>query len=273
MRLLSAAVLRANRFLLLGATLCALLGAYAGFAGASGSGDPKRAALRRQSAAVLRLAKLGLPIYCGGGKKNLVALTFDDGPGPYTKQLLDVLARNHARATFFLIGQNVERRPALARLELRYGAVGQHSWSHPVLQGLPPDLLDYQLRTPLAPMRRVLGSRVRLFRPPFGARDAAVDAKAQELGLLQVLWNVDSGDGSEASTPSAEKIAQNLADRVKPGAIILLHENITGTPSIRALDTFLPVLKSRGLVPVSVPELLARDPPAVSDVRKGPANC
>jgi peptidoglycan/xylan/chitin deacetylase (PgdA/CDA1 family) len=96
---------------------------------------------------------------------------------------------------------------------------------------------------------------------------------AGHLGMLEVLWNVDSGDASEPSTPSAEKIAQNLADRVKPGAIILLHENITGTPSIRALDTFLPVLKSRGLVAVTVPELLARDPPTVSDLRKGPANC
>jgi len=142
-----------------------------------------------------------------------------------------------------------------------------------VLKGLPPELLDYQLRKPQDPMRRVLGRRVRLFRPPFGARDAAVDAKAKELGLLQVLWSVDSGDASEPSTPSAEKIAQNLSDRVKPGAIVLLHENITGTPSIRGLDMFLPMLKSRGLVAVSVPELLALDPPTVSDVRKGPANC
>jgi peptidoglycan/xylan/chitin deacetylase (PgdA/CDA1 family) len=253
--------------------LCALVGVCAGLALASGSTDPKRLALRKQSAAVMRFAKLGLPIYCGGGKGHYVALTFDDGPGPYTQQLLDVLARHRARATFFLIGQHVERRPALAKLELRYGAVGQHSWSHPVLKGLPPDQLDYQLRTPQTSMRQVLGRRVRLFRPPFGARDAAVDAKAKELGLLQVLWNVDSGDGSEASTPSAEKIAQNLADRVKPGAIVLLHENITGAPSIRGLDLFLPMLKSRGLVAVSVPELLALDPPAVSDVRKGPANC
>ena len=259
--------------LLLGAMAFALIGVCAGFAVAAGSGDPKRAMLRAQSAAVLRFARLGLPIYCGGGKKNLVALTFDDGPGPYTQQLLDVLARNRARATFFLIGQNVERRPELAKLELRYGAVGQHSWSHPVLKGLPPDLLDYQLRTPQISMQKVLGRRIRLFRPPFGQRDAAVDAKAKELGLLQVLWNVDSGDASEPSTPSPEKIAQNLADRVKPGAIILLHENITGAPSIRGLDLFLPLLKSRGLVAVSVPELLARDPPSVNDVLKGPANC
>ena len=266
-------MLRVNRILLLGATALALVGVCAGFAVAAGSGDPKRAALRRQSAAVLRFAKLGLPIYCGGGKGNYVAFTFDDGPGPYTQQLLQVLDRHRARATFFLIGQNVIKSPQLAKLELRYGAVGQHSWSHPVLKGLPPELLDYQLRKPLDPMRRVLGRRVRLFRPPFGARDAAVDAKAKELGLLQVLWSVDSGDASEPSTPSAEKIAQNLSDRVKPGAIVLLHENITGTPSIRGLDMFLPMLKSRGLVAVSVPELLALDPPTVSDVRKGPANC
>jgi peptidoglycan/xylan/chitin deacetylase (PgdA/CDA1 family) len=253
--------------------LCALVGVCAGLAPASGPTDPKRLALRKQSAAVMRFAKLGLPIYCGGGKGRYVALTFDDGPGPYTQQLLDVLARHRARATFFLIGQRVERRPELAKLELRYGAVGQHSWSHPVLKGLPPDQLDYQLRTPQTSMRQVLGRRVRLFRPPFGARDEAVDAKAKELGLLQVLWNVDSGDASEPSTPSPEKIAQNLADRVKPGAIVLLHENITGAPSIRGLDLFLPMLKSRGLIAVSVPELLALDPPAVSDVRKGPANC
>lgn len=266
-------MLRLNRIVLLGATGLALLCAWAGFAVAAGSGNPKRAFLRRQSAAVMRFARLGLPIYCGGGKGNYVALTFDDGPGPYTRQLLDVLARHHARGTFFLIGQNVVGAPDLARRELRYGAVGQHSWSHPVLKGLPPDQLDFQLRQPQIAMRPVLGRRVRLFRPPFGARDAAVDAKVKELGLLQVLWNVDSGDASEPSTPSAEKIAQNLADRIKPGAIVLMHENITGAPSIHALDIFLPILKQRGLVAVSVPELLALDPPAVSDVRKGPANC
>jgi len=228
---------------------------------------------RAQIAAINHFVATGLPIYCGGGNGPFVALTFDDGPGLYTAQLLDVLRRNRARATFFLLGKYVAQRPALARLELRYGTAGTHSWDHPKLTGLPPDQLEFQLRHPKMVMQRVLKRKIRLFRPPFGAHDEAVDAGVQALNMLEVMWNVDSGDASQTSTPSAAEIAQHLNDRIHPGAIVLMHENLMGAPSITALETVLPAMRARGLIPVTVPELLVLDPPTDEEVAKGSGGC
>jgi peptidoglycan/xylan/chitin deacetylase (PgdA/CDA1 family) len=228
---------------------------------------------RTQTAAINHFVASGLPIYCGAGNGPYVALTFDDGPGEHTAQLLDLLRRNRARATFFLLGKYVARRPALARQELRYGAAGTHSWDHPKLTDLSPDQLEYQLRRPKLVLQRVLKRKIRLFRPPFGAHDGAVDAGVHALNMLEVLWNVDSGDASRASTPSADEIAQNLTQRIRPGAIVLMHENIMGAPSIEALETVLPAIRARGLIPVTVPELLVLDPPTDEDVAKGSGGC
>jgi peptidoglycan/xylan/chitin deacetylase (PgdA/CDA1 family) len=235
-----------------------------------GSSGPSPTA---QIAAIKRYVTIGEPIYCGGGNGPYVALTFDDGPGPYTAELLDLLRRNRARATFFLLGKYVARRPGLARLELRYGAVGTHSWDHPKLTGLTPDQLEFQLRHPRMVLQRVLKRKIRLFRPPFGAHDEAVDAGVQALNMLEVLWDVDSGDASEGSTPSAAEIAQHLTDRIRPGAIVLMHENLMGAPSITALETVLPAMRARGLIPVTVPELLVLDPPSPEQVSKGSGAC
>src|SRR3954466_13386279 len=79
---------------------------------------------------VLRLARLGLPVYCGGGHGDGGALTFDDGPGPYTPVALRILRRSRARATFFLVGRRVAWYRSLVRTELARGAIGDHTWSH-----------------------------------------------------------------------------------------------------------------------------------------------
>lgn len=250
--------------------LAAVLAALALPTWSIGSSGPSP---RDQTAAIDHFVASGLPIYCGAGKAPYVALTFDDGPGPYTTRLLALLRRNHARATFFLLGKYVARRPVLARLELRYGAAGTHSWNHPTLVGLSPDQLEFQLRHPKVVLQRVLRRKIRLFRPPFGAHDEAVDAGVQALNMLEVLWNVDSGDASEASTPSAAEIAQHLTERIRPGAIVLMHENLMGAPSITALETVLPALRARGLIPVTVPELLVLDRPTDEEVSKGPGGC
>lgn len=235
-----------------------------------GSGGPSP---RAQTAAINHFAATGLPVYCGAGNGPYVALTFDDGPGPHTAQLLDVLRRNRARATFFLLGRYVAQRPGLARRELRYGTAGTHSWDHPKLTEVSPDELDFQLRHPKIVLQRVLRRKIRLFRPPFGAHDEAVDAGVLSLNMLQVLWNVDSGDASRASTPTAAEIAQNLNERIRPGAIVLMHENLMGAPSITALETVLPAMRARGLIAVTVPELLVLDPPTDEQVSKGSGGC
>lgn len=219
------------------------------------------------------LFDLGLPIYCGGGRGPYVALTFDDGPGFDTQEVLDVLDRYHARATFFLIGQNVERHPDLALAETQHGVVGDHSWDHPSLSKLTPDGVASEISRTRTAIEAATGQPVDLFRPPFGDHEGPVEPVLHEQHILEVLWNVDSGDGSEVTTPPWPVIAQQLSDRVKSGAIILLHENITGSPDAKALEVFLPELLRRGYIPVTVPELLALDPPDPVQIAKGRGGC
>jgi peptidoglycan/xylan/chitin deacetylase (PgdA/CDA1 family) len=113
------------------------------------------------------------------------------------------------------------------------------------------------------------GSPVRLFRPPYGSRNAAVDQTARQLGMVDILWNVDSQDSLGANYAG---IARNVENGLRPGAIILMHENRGQT--IRALKfELLPRLRASHLHFVTVPELLALDPPSAAQLRAGPGGC
>jgi peptidoglycan/xylan/chitin deacetylase (PgdA/CDA1 family) len=229
--------------------------------------EPKRRTT--SDAALDRLIRVGLPLYCGGSRGRSVALTFDDGPGPYTKLALRMLRLAHARATFFLVGRNLAGWPDVPRHELRLGALGDHTWTHAFLIGMPASSLHSELARTQAGIARAGSAPVRLFRPPYGARDAAVDAKAHALGMLEVLWSIDSNDSQGADYL---QIARNVLSAIRPGSIVLLHENRGQT--LRALNYhILPALHRRRLKLVSVPELLAHDPPTRAQLRAGAAGC
>jgi peptidoglycan/xylan/chitin deacetylase (PgdA/CDA1 family) len=220
------------------------------------------------AAAVSRLVPLGLPVYCGGPRGHYVALTFDDGPGPYTQLALRKLRFFHDRATFFLVGKVLGVDPGAPRQEAQLGTVADHTWTHPVLPALSPDQIRHELAATKAAVARVSDSPVTLFRPPYGARTPAIDRQARALGLLEILWSVDSRDSAGANYAG---ISANVISGLRPGAIILMHENRGQT--IRALLTILPALKRRHLRAVTVPELLALDPPSMRQLREGPGGC
>ncbi|HEX2017232.1 MAG TPA: polysaccharide deacetylase family protein [Solirubrobacteraceae bacterium] len=221
-----------------------------------------------QEATLSRLISLGLPVYCAGPRGDMVALTFDDGPGPYTPLALRKLAKHGVRGTFFLVGNVLSRGPGMPLRERRQGAVGDHSWTHPVLPALPAALMHDQLARTQTAVASASGGRVRLFRPPYGARNPAVDAQSKALGMLEVLWNIDSRDSLGANYAA---IADNVRRGLRPGAIVLLHENRGQT--IRALLAIFDELDRRHLRAVTVPELLAADPPSEAQVRRGPQGC
>ena len=239
---------------------------------ASSSSAPGAAQLHisraAQHAAVARLIRAGHPVYCGGGAKPLVALTFDDGPGPYTRHTLQVLRRHGARGTFFLVAREVLGWPDLKDVpakEAAQGAVGDHTFDHTSLTGATADELTHEIGDAQQVIEAATGGRrVRLFRPPFGAHDASSDAKVHELGMLEVLWSVDTADSRGAT---ADEILASVRHDVRPGSIVLLHEN-RGTTR-KALPDILDTLASRGLQPVTVPELLAADPPTPEQLRTG----
>jgi peptidoglycan/xylan/chitin deacetylase (PgdA/CDA1 family) len=216
-----------------------------------------------QRKAVARLVKLGLPILCAGPRGRYIALTFDDGPGEYTELAMKILRKRHMRATFFLVGRQVTYRPDLPAKESALGALGDHTWTHPYLPGLSSAAILDQITSTRAEIRRTAKTDVLLFRPPYGGRDARVDAIVNRLGLLQVLWSVDSGDSTGSDVLG---VYRNVLAGLKPGAIILMHENRATT--IKSLIHYvLPAIQRRHLIPVSVPELLALDPPSYEQVR------
>jgi peptidoglycan/xylan/chitin deacetylase (PgdA/CDA1 family) len=229
--------------------------------------NPLAATRAAQKAVVTRLAAAGRPVYCGGGNEPLVALTFDDGPGPYTRYTLRLLREHNARATFFLVGKEVVGWPNLAdvpRKEAAQGAIGDHTYDHANLPGLAAADLDHQVADAKDVIEDAAKRTVRLFRPPYGAHDAAVDAEAQRLGMLQVLWSLDTVDSRGAT---ADEIVATIGEDVRPGSIVLLHEN-RGTTR-HALPRILALLRERHLRPVTVPELLAADPPSAEQLRSG----
>jgi peptidoglycan/xylan/chitin deacetylase (PgdA/CDA1 family) len=224
---------------------------------------------RRERAALRRFARLGRPILCGGPKRY-AALTFDDGPGPYTALARRILRRHHVPATFFLVGRNVQPWAHQARAERRSGAaLGDHSWTHPQLPLLGDAAIDHEMGDTQRTIERFTGQRVRLFRPPYGAHDARVDRTARRLGMVQVLWNVDSRDSEGANYA---EIARRVLRGIGPGAIVLMHENRGQT--IRALKFhILPALRRRNIELVTVPRLLAVNPPTKRQLSGRGARC
>lgn len=219
-------------------------------------------------ARIRRLASLGLPIYCGGPHGNEVAFTFDDGPGPYTHYAIKKLRQAGERATFFVVGRSMDNFPGWLPRELTVAAIGDHTYTHPVLTELSRADVVSQLARTRAKIEQASGQPVYLFRPPYGDRDAMVDGVAKQLGLLEILWTVDSGDSLGANWTG---IIHNVEAGLHPGAIILMHENRGQT--IRALTTLLPELHRRHLRSVSIPELFATDPPSMAAVRRGQLGC
>lgn len=222
----------------------------------------------RGIANIERLARLGLPVYCAGPHGNALAFTFDDGPGPYTYLALRKLRRAHEQATFFVVGKSMRAWPGWVQKETALATIGDHTMTHPYLLELSPSEIRYQLEGDAQMIERETGQAVHLFRPPYGSHDAIVDRIARQLGLLEILWSVDSADSLGANWAG---IIRNVEAGMRPGAIILMHENRGQT--IRALTTLLPELHRRHLRSVSLVELFAIDPPSVAQVREGGRPC
>ena len=226
---------------------------------------PRAAEALREQRAVARLAARGLPIFCGGGRANEVALTFDDGPTPLTPRLLAALRRSSqppTPATFFLIGRSAVTYRAHARAEAALGAVGAHTLTHSTLTKLATAAARRELAEGKRSVERAIGAPVRLFRPPGGHRSPAIDRLVAEQSLLSVLYTVDPRDWAR---PDAGSIAAAVVSdrRLVPGAIVVLHE--FHRPTIEAIPAIVHSLRRCGLRLVSVPRLLADDPPTLAE--------
>jgi peptidoglycan/xylan/chitin deacetylase (PgdA/CDA1 family) len=237
-------------------------------------GPARRMAVNRHSplaaeiAAVKRLAAYGRPLYCAGTQQRMVALTFDDGPGVYTRDAITNLRAAGMHATFFLVGKEILAWPGLAQREKRLAAFGDHTMTHPFLPALPYPEAVQEIAADQRLIERTVREPVLLFRPPYEGHTAAIDATVRRLGMVEVLWDVDSADSLGANYLGIE---HNVIAGLRPGSIILMHENRGQT--IRALPAILAAIKRRHLLAVTVPELIAQDPPSPARLRKGYGGC
>ncbi|WP_433174404.1 polysaccharide deacetylase family protein [Actinoallomurus sp. CA-150999] len=184
-------------------------------------------------------------------KVKCIALTFDDGPGPYTAKLLDMLAARHVKVTFFLIGGNIRGREALVRRELAEGhAIGDHSWSHPQLSAMSDGAVRSELARTLGEIRRATGGGTPLMRPPYGATNRRVAAVTRHMGMAQILWSVDTNDWLDRNSAI---VAHRAVSWAHPGDIILMHDIHPTT--VNAVPKILVGLARRGFTFVTVPEL------------------
>ncbi|GAA1544922.1 polysaccharide deacetylase family protein [Kribbella lupini] len=175
-----------------------------------------------------------------------VVLTFDDGPDPrYTPQILDILDRYDAKATFFVIGAEAKRHPTLTRtLTQRGHSVQNHTWSHADLTKLSWTAFQRQVKDTDAQIRAAGGKPPGCLRPPYGTRTPLLDRRAAALGKRLVLWDVDSRDWTR---PGPAAIEQRVAANARDGSVILFHDGGGNrAQTIAALPGVLKMLKDSG---------------------------
>jgi peptidoglycan/xylan/chitin deacetylase (PgdA/CDA1 family) len=222
---------------------------------------PTNAAIAAQQAAAIK-STLGYTAFLSQGSANRreIALTFDDGPGPFTPQILDILERKHVPATFFIVGRSLKDFGQTLPREIADGfAIGDHTQDHMVMTHLSPKDQEAQLIQQATGIRSYGASFPHLFRPPYGAFDKTTLSYTHKFGMLTVLWTVDTKDFAQ---PGVGAIVRSVLAGAKPGAIILLHDaGGQRAQTVAALPTIIAALRRRHFDLVTVPKLVADDPP------------
>jgi peptidoglycan/xylan/chitin deacetylase (PgdA/CDA1 family) len=183
-----------------------------------------------------------------------VALSFDDGPGAVTASILETLRNRRAHATFNVLGNRVRDGAALVRRAVAEGhELGVHGWRHRDLSS-EAVRAGAELTRAVTAIRATGGVVPRVFRPPFGATSRRLVLVAGAAGLVTVTWDVDPRDYEE---PGADAIRRRVAAAVRPGSIVLLHDDRPELAATAvALDAILDDLADRGLTAVPVSRLL-----------------
>ena len=188
--------------------------------------------------------------------EKVVALTFDDGPDPYhTPRVLDVLDRYQVKATFFMMGRNVERYPAVAREVLHRGhEIGNHSYSHPKLILMSPSRVRDEIERTDQLLREIGVSGDILFRPPHAAKFLVLPYVLVQMNKLSVLGDVDP---EEWRGRPAAVMTESILRQVRPGSIIGLHDPL-GAETLRTLEDSIKSLAAQGYSFETVSQLVRR---------------
>ncbi len=188
------------------------------------------------------------------GSSGNIALTFDDGPGTYTPQILAALNQYGVKATFFEIGQNADAHPDYVKQILASGHIlSDHTYTHPDLTKLSIDAQQDEISKAKQAIQNIAGTAITFFRPPYGAYNSDTDTIMPSLSLQKVLWNVDPRDWSGIP---ASSISQNVLANTKSGSVVLMHDGVANSvETAKALPTIIEGLRASGFKFVTLKEL------------------
>lgn len=183
---------------------------------------------------------------------KVVYLTFDDGPSRYTAPVLNLLKKYNAKATFFVIGNQVSKGRATVQRTYREGhAVENHTWNHPTLTRLTATQFTSQVTRTNKAVRDATGDVPECLRAPYGSVNGNVLLRAQRLRMPVIQWTVDSRDWSK---PGTSRIVANVMKKVKDGSVVLLHDGGGNrAQTVSAVKYLLPKLKKKGYVIKALP--------------------
>ncbi|NMA82590.1 MAG: polysaccharide deacetylase family protein [Epulopiscium sp.] len=205
----------------------------------------------------------------GPSEKKRVALTFDDGPHPiFTPQILDILAENEAKATFFVLGMYAQRYPDIIKRQAAEGhEIGNHTFTHIDIHQVSKEQIEDEFLKTQEIIFSLTGSFSSLFRPPYGLYDVDILNLTKENNTTLILWSTFQ-DSKDWSNPGINKIVDVTVSKIQNGDIILFHDYVykKNSHTVEALKIILPKLKEEGYEFVTVSELLEnKDPQKASE--------
>ena len=184
-------------------------------------------------------------------RHRCIALTFDDGPGPYTQTLLEHLDRYHAKATFFVVGRNVAPYSiALQQAVQRKHQIGNHTWNHPLLPKRDEAVIRQEIESTNNTVAAATGVTPTMVRPPYGGMNDKVRAQLQQLTMPAIMWSIDTRDWADHD---AAIVCSRAVANATPGAIILMHD--IHKTSVDAVPCILDALQKQGYRFVTVKNL------------------
>jgi peptidoglycan/xylan/chitin deacetylase (PgdA/CDA1 family) len=226
----------------------------------NGAGSFAAAQSGAENAAITRTLSYTPFVRAAGSQHREIALTFDDGPGPYTPQILSILERENAPGTFFEVGvSDTYFHASTSLIAARGYPIGDHTENHFGMGKLTPKDQRAQLLEEIATLKRYGVAFPHLFRPPYGSWNHATLKLLHKYHMLMVMWTVDTDDYER---PGTKAIVHAAVTGARPGAIILLHDaGGNRTQTVQALPKIIKSLHSRGYKLVTVPRLLLDNPP------------
>ncbi len=188
-----------------------------------------------------------------GKAEGQVALTFDDGPGPQTLDVLEELQREHAVATFFVIGSSAKNDPDTVRTLYKAGMqIGNHTWTHPQLARLTASKQESELKRTQDEIASIIGVRPRFYRPPYWSWNMLSAREGAQLGMIGVLFSVDTGDWEKPGTTAII----NAALKAQDGDVIAFHDaGGDRSQTVAAIAPIIVALRARHLEPVTLDRL------------------